>query len=57
MFSGTVKAEVQSADLSEEGDWLLTHGVCIADVGLDDLSKRLLHSLQRRQFGKRKEKL
>ena len=37
---------MRTADLSEEGDWLLTHGVCIADVGLDDLSKRLLHSLQ-----------
>lgn len=34
------------ADLSEEGDWLLTHSVCIPDVSLDDLSKRLFHSLQ-----------
>lgn len=34
------------ADLSEEGDWLLTHSVCIPDVSLDDLSKRLFRSLQ-----------
>lgn len=34
------------ADLSEEGDWLLTHRVCISDVSLDDFGKRLFHSLQ-----------
>ncbi len=22
--------------LSEEGDWLLSHGMCITDVGFDD---------------------
>lgn len=33
------------ADLPEEGDWLLTHCMCITDVGLDDLCERLLHSL------------
>lgn len=36
---------VRGADLSEEGDRLLTHGVRIADVGLDDLHEGLLHSL------------
>ena len=40
------RGSVQTAYLSEEGDWLLTHGVCVPDVGLDDLSERLLHSLQ-----------
>lgn len=34
------------ADLSEESDWLLAHGMCVANVRLDDLSKGLLHSLQ-----------
>lgn len=34
------------ADLSEESDWLLAHSMRITDIGLDDLSKRLLHSLQ-----------
>lgn len=34
------------ADLSEESDWLLAHSMCITNVGLDDFSKRLLHSLQ-----------
>lgn len=34
------------ADLSEESDWLLAHSMRIANVGLDDLSERLLHSLQ-----------
>ena len=34
------------ADLSEEGDWLLSHSMRITNVGLDDLSKWLLHSLQ-----------
>lgn len=34
------------ADLSEESDWLLAHSMCIANVGFDDLSKRLLHALQ-----------
>lgn len=34
------------ADLSEESDWLLAHSMRITDVGFDDLSKWLLHSLQ-----------
>lgn len=37
------------ADLSEERDWLLSHGVCIPNVGLDDFSKWLFHSLQRKR--------
>lgn len=34
------------ADLSEESDWLLAHGMSVTNVGLDDFSKGLLHSLQ-----------
>lgn len=34
------------ADLSEECDWLLSHSMCITNVGFDNLSKWLLHSLQ-----------
>lgn len=37
------------ADLSEERDWLLSHGVCIPNVGLDDFSKWLFHSLQKKR--------
>lgn len=31
--------------LTKESDWLLAHGMGVADVGFDDLSERLLHSL------------
>lgn len=32
--------------LTDERDWLLAHGMRITNVGLDDLSERLLHSLR-----------
>lgn len=35
------------AHLSEEGDWLLAHGLGISDVGTDDLSERFLDALSR----------
>lgn len=38
------------ADLSEEGDWLLAHGVRVTNVGLDDLCEGLLHSLTNRNW-------
>lgn len=31
--------------LTDERDWLLAHGMRITNVGLDDLSERLLYSL------------
>lgn len=34
------------ADLSEEGDWLLAHGMSVTNVGFNDLDKGLLHSLR-----------
>lgn len=37
---------LSSAHLTEEGDWLLAHGMSISDVGFDDLSEGLLHSLE-----------
>lgn len=41
-----VRGKGIGADLSEESDWLLTHGVSITDVSLYDLSKGFLHSLK-----------
>lgn len=37
------------AHLSEEGDWLLAHGVGIPNVGTDDLSEWFLDTLSRKK--------
>lgn len=34
------------SNLSEEGDWSLTHGVGVTDVRLDDLCEGFLDPLQ-----------
>lgn len=36
----------QLSNLSEKRDWLLTHGVGITYVGLDDFGERFLDSLE-----------
>lgn len=40
-----VPQAVQQPNLAEEGNGSLPHGLCITNIGTDDFSKGLLHTL------------
>lgn len=46
-----IGVDTEGQDLAEEGDGSLPHGLCIPNIGTDDLSKRLLHTLERKEAG------